>query len=232
LSRPVAIIVGAGRGIGRAVAQELASNGHDITLVSRTPGELAESRELIGHGLAVRADITDHAQVENVIQQTLKTYGRIDVLVNSAGTAPALTIDQLTIPQWHEILDTNLSAVFYTCKSVWPTFVKQKSGVIVNISSLASRDPFPGLGAYGAAKAGVNLLSLALAREGEPHNIRVHALALGSVETAMFRRLMSPEKYPREKTMDPADVAKVVSECVRGSLRYTSGEVIYLHKTQ
>jgi 3-oxoacyl-[acyl-carrier protein] reductase len=232
MNKPTAIVVGSGRGIGRAIAQELAASGHNLALVARTMEELEETRALIGHGLILRTDITDPKQVDNVTQQTLKSFGRIDVLVNSAGTAPALTIDQIAIDQWHQILNTNLSAVFYACKSVWPTMVKQKAGVIVNISSLASRDPFSGLGAYGAAKAGVNLLSLSLAREGEEHNIRVHTLALGSVETAMFRRLMSPELYPKEKTMDPADVAKVVGDCVRGSLRYTSGEVIYLHKTQ
>jgi NAD(P)-dependent dehydrogenase (short-subunit alcohol dehydrogenase family) len=103
--------------------------------------------------------------------------------------------------------------------------------VIVNVSSAASRDPFPGLGVYGAAKAGLNVLGLALAREGEPYGIRVHTIAPSATETGMFRGIMSTEQVPPEKVMAPEDVARVIAECVSGELRHTSGEVIYLHKT-
>jgi 3-oxoacyl-[acyl-carrier protein] reductase len=96
---------------------------------------------------------------------------------------------------------------------------------------MSSRDPLPGFAAYGAAKAGLNLFSLALAREGAEHGIRSYAIAPGAVETSMFRRMVSKEKWPVEKTLDPADVARVVAQCIDGDLKYTSGEVIFLSKT-
>ena len=230
MNEPVAIIIGAGRGIGRAIAIELAVT-HRLALLARTASDLEETRRLTGEGLVLPTDVAHPAQVQQALTKTLEAFGRVDVVVNCAGYAPVLSMDQITTRDWNEILDANLSSVFHLCKAAWPA-LKVRGGVIVNISSRASRDPFPGLGAYGAAKAGVNLLSLALAREGEAHNIRVHALALGSVETGMFRQILTEAQFPREKTLSPQDVAKVVAQCVHGSLRYTSGEVIALHKTQ
>ena len=100
----------------------------------------------------------------------------------------------------------------------------------MNLSSLAARDPFPNFAAYAAAKAGLNLFGLAAAREGQAIGVRVHTLALGAVETGMFRQLVTPQQYPADQTLDPADVARVIAQCVTGDLRYTSGEVVYLHK--
>ncbi len=101
----------------------------------------------------------------------------------------------------------------------------------MNISSEASRDPFPGFAAYGAAKAGVNLLGRSAAREGQEFGVRVHTIAPAAVETGMFRQILSHDQYPSEKTLSPEDVARVIVQCVRGDLAHTSGEVIYLHKT-
>ena len=137
----------------------------------------------------------------------------------------------MTLEQWHAIVDTNLSAAFYTTRAAWPAFEKRGGGVIVNISSAAARDPRPGFAAYGAAKAGLHLLGLVSAREGDKMGLRVHTLAISATETAMFRKLVSTEKWPTEKTLKPEDVADVILQCVRGDLRYASGEVIYLHKT-
>jgi NAD(P)-dependent dehydrogenase (short-subunit alcohol dehydrogenase family) len=102
---------------------------------------------------------------------------------------------------------------------------------VVNVSSYAARDPFDGLGAYGAAKAGINLLSLALAREGKPIHVRVHTVAPAATETTMLRTLLTPQQYPSEQTLDPAQVARVIVQCVCGDLECTSGEVIYIHKS-
>jgi NAD(P)-dependent dehydrogenase (short-subunit alcohol dehydrogenase family) len=104
--------------------------------------------------------------------------------------------------------------------------------VVVNVSSFASRDPFPGFAAYGAAKAGLNLFGLAAAREGERIGVRVHTVAPAAVETAMFRQILTEEQYPADKTLAPEDVAKVIAQCVTGALKYTSGEVIYVRKSQ
>jgi NAD(P)-dependent dehydrogenase (short-subunit alcohol dehydrogenase family) len=104
--------------------------------------------------------------------------------------------------------------------------------VVVNLSSYAARDPFPGFAAYGSAKAGVNLLGLSAAREGASIGVRVHTIAPAAVETAMFRGILSEDQYPPEKALAPADVARIILQCVRGDLRYTSGEVIYLSKVK
>jgi NAD(P)-dependent dehydrogenase (short-subunit alcohol dehydrogenase family) len=231
MSQPVAIVTGAGRGIGRATAIELSQRGYRLTLVSRTASELEQTAQMAGDAFVVPADVTDPNEAERIVALTLQRYNRLDALVNNAGLAPVRSIEQMTIDEWRATIDTNLSATFYFSRSAWPTFKKQKAGVIVNISSAASRDPFPGFAAYGAAKAGVNLLGLSLAREGEPIGVRVHTLALSAAETEMFRQIVSPDQYPTEKTMSPADVAKVIALCVTGELRHTSGEVIYLHKT-
>src|SRR5206468_11715185 len=122
----------------------------------------------------------------------------------------------MSIDEWRATIDTNLSATFYLSKAAWPILKRQGGGAIVNISSMAARDPFAGFAAYGAAKAGVNLLSLSLAREGAAHGIRVYTVAPGAVETPMFRGIMSRDQFPTEQTLDPADVARVIGQCVGG----------------
>ena len=232
LSGQVAAITGAARGIGKAIAAELKRGGYDVVLTSRTKKELDDAaREVGGGAVAFPADVTKPPEVDALVAEALGRFGRIDAVVNNAGLAPVVPVKDMSIDRWRAVIDTNLSAPFYLSRAVWPTFEKQKSGVIVNISSLAARDPFPGFAAYGAAKAGLNLFGLALAREGQPINVRVHTVAPGAVETAMFRSILSAEQWPAEKTLDPAQVARVVAQCIHGDLRHTSGEVIYVHKT-
>jgi 3-oxoacyl-[acyl-carrier protein] reductase len=233
---PVAIITGAGRGIGRATAMGLARLGYRLSLASRNPDELNETIRLaFGVGpcdaaMAVPTDVTHPEQVDRLAQATLDRFGRIDAIVNNAGLAPARSITEMTLSEWQAVLNTNLSAAFYLCKAVWPAFERQKSGVVVNISSEAARDPYPGFAAYAAAKAGLNLFGLCAAREGEPIGVRVHTLAPGAVETSMLRQLFSPHQCPADTALDPADVAGIIIACIRGDLAYASGEVIYLHK--
>lgn len=226
---PVAVITGAGRGIGRATAIELAA-GHQLTLVSRTSDELSETARLAGRGLVVVADVTRPDAVDQAIETTLTAYNRIDAIIHCAGVAPVRSIKQMSVAEWREVIDTNLSAAFYLCRAAWPVFERQGGGVVMNVSSQAARDPFGGFAAYGATKAGVNLFGLAAAREGQKIGVRVHTIAPGAVETGMFRKIMSQQQYPTEKTLQPADVARVILQCIRGDLRHASGEVIYLHK--
>lgn len=232
MSQPLAILTGAGRGIGRAIAIELARRGYALAITSRTQSELDETLALCGgKGLALVGDVSDVQHVNRLVATAQQKFGRIDAAVHNAGFAPIWPVRDMTDAQWHRVIDTNLSAAFYLARAVWPAFERQGGGgVIVNISSLASRDPFAGLGAYGAAKAGVNLLGLALAREGAPIGVRAHTIAPGAVETSMFRQIASVEQYPQDKTLHPEDVAAVVGQCVSGELKYASGEVIFLHK--
>jgi NAD(P)-dependent dehydrogenase (short-subunit alcohol dehydrogenase family) len=222
----VAIVTGAGRGIGRAAALELATRGWRVVAVSRRP-TLARSASIE----PLPADVSDPGAVAAAVKRVTDHHGRIDAVVHCAGLAPAVPIADTSIAQWRDVLDTNLSAAFFLAKAAWEPMKRQGGGVFVNISSMAARDPFPGFGAYAAAKAGLNLFSLVLAREGSPHNIRVHTIAPGAVETEMFRALMTEEQFGRDRTLDPADVALLIARCVEGELPYTSGEVIHVHKT-
>jgi NAD(P)-dependent dehydrogenase (short-subunit alcohol dehydrogenase family) len=234
MSEPVAIITGAGRGIGRATALELARRGYRLTLVARGASGLDETARLAGgagNAMCCPADVADPQQMDRVVSQTLDRHGRIDAVVNNAGLAPVRPIVEMSPQEWRDVIETNLSAAFYLTRAAWPSFEKQRGGVVVNVSSAAARDPFPGFAAYGAAKAGLNLFGLSAAREGQAIGVRVHTIAPSATETAMFRSLMTPEQYPTEKTLDPADVARIIVGCVTGELRHTSGEVIYVHKT-
>lgn len=232
MADPIAVITGAGGGIGRATAVELAGAGYQVVLAGRNGDTLeATLRAAGGRGLAVPTDVTRSDQVDRLIGAALDRFARVDAIVNNAGVAPVRSIAMMTDEEWMEVFKTNLYATFFATRAAWPTFERQGSGVVVNISSAAARDPFPGFAAYGAAKAGLNLFGLAAAREGAPVGIRVHTIAPGAVETAMFRRLRTPREWPPEKTLDPGEVARVVLQCVRGDLRYASGEVIYLQKT-
>src|SRR5450432_1585601 len=208
----VAIITGAGGGIGRAIAIALDQIGYRTVLVGRTTRTLQESAAKIPESLVLIADMTKPQDVERVVMETLSHFGRIDAVINNAGIAPVLPLEQTTPQIWHEVIDTNLSAAYYLCRAAWPTFKKLGAGVVVNISSMASADPFPGFLAYGAAKAGLNNLGISLAREGSAIGVRVYTIAPGAVETELFRKILSPEQFPTENTLSPAEVAQVVSD--------------------
>lgn len=229
---PVAIITGAGSGIGRAAAIQLAYEGYTVVLVGRRRERLEQTADNVnGEAVIVPADVSQPDQVRHLVDDTLAATGRVDAIVHCAGLAPLLPIEQMETDLFDSVIATNLSAAFYLARFAWEPMKARGGGVIVNLSSESARDPFTGFAAYGAAKAGVNLLGLSLAREGHPHNIRVHTVAPAAVETEMFRGLMTPKQYSTDKTLDPADVARVIVQCITGDLQYASGEVIYLHKT-
>jgi NAD(P)-dependent dehydrogenase (short-subunit alcohol dehydrogenase family) len=231
MDAPVAIITGAGRGIGRAAAIELAAAGYQLTLVSRNEDELNETARLIEGGLVAAADVRSPDEIQQVVEGTLGHYeDRLDAVVHCAGIAPAVSIAKMSPEEWRDVIETNLSAAFYLCRAAWPVFERLGGGVVVNVSSFAARDPFPGFAAYGAAKAGVNLFGLSAAREGQAIGVRVHTVAPAAVETSMFRALLTEEEYAPERALSPVDVARVIADCVRGGLCYTNGEVIYLRK--
>ena len=227
----VAVITGAGRGIGRATAKVLSENGFRLALIARSESELLEASQACDDALVLPLDVTDYTALQTAVRKAHNHFHRIDAAIHVAGLAPVQSIEQMSIADWNRVIDVNLTAAFVLAQSVWPVFKAQKGGVIVNVSSMAAKDPFPGFLAYGAAKAGVNTFDLALAREGSPLGIRVHTIAPGATETAMFRGILSEEEFAREKTLEPSDVARVIAQCVDGDLQHTSGEVIYVHKT-
>jgi NAD(P)-dependent dehydrogenase (short-subunit alcohol dehydrogenase family) len=234
-----ALITGASSGIGRAAAVRLAQKGYGVGLVGRRPEALekmaAEIRSAGGLARVLPADVSDERQMDAVVRAAHAEFGRMDVLVNCAGYAPLVRLAGLATKEWRKILDTNLSSAFYATRAVWPVMERQftddgTGGVIVNISSMSSKDPFMGLGTYGVAKAGLNMLTLATAREGANVGIRAVGIAPGSVDTPMFRGLMGDAPIEPGSVLAPEDVAAMIADITDGSLRHCSGETLFIHR--
>ncbi len=227
-----AIVTGAGRGIGRAIARRLASSGANVAIASRTHEQLSETKMLIdragGHALAVVADVTRLEDVERLVAETRLAFGGVNILVNNAGVAPLAMIEQMEPQVFDRLLATNARSVFLCCRAVWPILSATGGGTIVNISSVAAYDPFPGFAAYGAAKAFVNTYTLALAAEGKDRGIRVFGVAPGAVETDMLRSAF-PD-FPSNQTLSPDDIAGLVEELLSPNCARTSGETITIQK--
>lgn len=231
MGNPVAIVTGAGRGIGRATARLLAKAGYVCVGVSRSAEEVAETaRQCGGDCIGLAGDVCKAGDVTRVVEEVKKRFARIDVLVNNAGYAPLVPFERMTDELWEKVIQTNLTGTYRFSRQVWPVMLQGGGGVIVNVSSEASRDPFEGFSAYGAAKAGVNLLTRALAKEGDRVGIRVHCVAPAGVETGMLRELSTVEQLPTEQVLSADDVANVIVACIQGDLRHASGETIYLHR--
>ena len=224
------IITGAGRGIGKAAAVELDRLGWRLALISRSADELRAVAAGLQDAIAIPADISKSAEVDRAVKAAIAHFGQIDATVNCAGVAPLAPIEQTTDEQYRQTIDTNLGHTFYMTRAVWGHFKERKSGVIVNVSSMASREPFNGFSIYSAAKAAINIFSLVAAHEGAPHGIRVHVVAPGAVETAMLRAVFSAKVLPEAMALPPEAIGKVIAQVVAGDLAYTSGEVIYVHK--
>ncbi|QDU34082.1 putative oxidoreductase [Poriferisphaera corsica] len=228
----VAIVTGAGSGIGRDTAMMLAEHGFETVLVSRTEKNLDETAMLIRQGcegaepLVVAADLTEAGAAKRVVEATIDKFGLVDVVCNVAGSAPLLQIGDITPKIWRDCVDINLSAVVMMTQAVWAHFKSRQNGMIVNISSMASIDPFPGFSIYAAAKVGVNMFTKCTADEGAKLGIRAVAIAPGAVETEMLRENFNEKVIPTEKTLDPSVIAGKVLECVTDHESFSSGETI------
>lgn len=204
----VAIVTGAGRGIGKAIALILAEAGADVTVVARTKEQIEETagdiRKLGRKALAIPADVSQEDQVKKVVEQTVSQFGKIDILVNNAGIAvskPVVIIpgaeiagftgkvsaqdEQTTLQEWRQIIDTNLTGAFIFAQAVGPYMMKQRKGKVINTSSTAADQGLPRISAYSASKAGLSTFTRCLASEWGPFNINVNAIAPGIIRTDM-----------------------------------------------
>jgi len=224
-----AIVTGAGSGVGRATAIQLAERGYRVALVARTEEKLKETQSRIGDAaIVLPADLTDAQACHKVVSDTVEQLGQLDVLVNVAGSAPLQPIERITPDIWQQCVDINLSAVVHLTAAAFPVFRKQKSGFIANVSSMASIDPFPGFNIYAAAKVGVNLFTKATADEGQKRGINAVAIAPGAIETQMLRDNFKEKLIPKDKTLSPEQVATVLVECICGEREFEPGETLAL----
>lgn len=234
IDTPVVIVTGASSGVGRDTAALMAEAGWTVVLTGRSEDKLNQTRELIEQDLPdarlliVPGDLTDDNTPARLVDKTIETFGRLDALANVAGDAPLGPIANIDAEAWHRCIDTNLSAIVLLTAAAWPHLIKAEQSTIVNVSSLASIDPFPGFAMYAAAKVGVNMFTKVTADEGAKHSLEAVAIAPGAIETPMLRANFNEKMIPADQTLDPVTVASMIRACILGERQFTSGETVQL----
>ncbi len=237
LNGSVAIITGAGRGIGRAIALELASAG--AIVVVNYASNSVKAEEIIqqitaagGKGMSIQADVSQASEVDRLVRTTIEEYGKIDILVNNAGVARDNLLLRIKEADWDTVLDINLKSVFLCTKAVCKGMLKQRSGVIVNISSVVGISGNAGQANYAAAKAGIFGFTKSMAKELAPRGIRVNAVAPGYISTDMTAIL--PEEVKKEiirgiplgQIGAAEEVAKAVLFLASPASSYVTGQIL------
>ncbi len=233
-----AIVTGASRGIGRAIAVDLAREGADVALVGRDRAALEETQRAVGEAragaraLVTTADVTDPAAVEQAVAEALSAFGRVDIAVANAGQAVDGLVARAKPADLDRMLDTNLKSAFYLVGAVARPMMKQRSGSIVLVSSIVGLAGNAGQAAYAASKAGLLGLAKSVAKELGSRNVRVNAVAPGLIETAMTESMPEQARahylatIPLGRAGTPEDVSGVVSFLCSNAARYVTGQTI------
>lgn len=211
-----AIVTGAGSGIGLATAHLLGKLGYRLMLVGRDRSKLERASHSTPDSIVFPADLSKSSEAERMIDEGVQLLGRIDVLVNNAGWTPLKPIEGHASDDIDQIFRINAIAPCVAIARLFPILLKQGGGCIVNVSSMATVDPFPGLFAYAAAKASVNLMVKSCVNEGKGKGIRAFAVAPGAVETPLLRSMFAEASLPKTRTLEPERVAEVIVQCVEG----------------
>jgi 3-oxoacyl-[acyl-carrier protein] reductase len=235
--RRVAIVTGATRGIGRAIAVQLATDGFNIVVNYRGDEEPAKALvdELQSHGVearAIRADITNADEVAGLIEGTIAAFGKLDVLINNAGITRDMLLMRMSEEDWDAVLTTNLKGAFLCSKAAIRPMIRQRSGSIVNLTSVIGLVGNAGQANYAAAKAGLVGFTKSLAKEVGSRGITVNAVAPGFIETRLTDVLsdeikeLSIKQIPLGRFGTPEDVAEAVSFLVSPAARYITGHTL------
>jgi len=242
--KKIAVVTGSSKGIGKAIALALAKSGeyHGITVNSRRLGEVQKiSEEIKSLGcdsIAIEADMSNEADCGRLIEETVKCYGRIDVLVNNAGIQKEASFEETTTEVWRKIIDVDLTGPFICSReTVKQMRIRQpKGGCIINISSVHQEIPKPFYVAYAAAKAGIKMMTKTMALELARYNIRVNAVAPGAIETDMNRELQEDEpelkkvlrRIPLGRIGTTQEVANIVEFLASDKASYVTGSVYFV----
>lgn len=235
--RRVVIVTGAARGIGRATALRLAADG--LAVVVNYRGELQPAEELCneittagGEAIPLKADVTDSDQVGELVKQSIDEMGRVDVLINNAGITRDKLVMRMSDDDWDQVITTNLRGAFVCSRAVARPMMRQRSGTIINLSSVVGLVGNVGQANYAAAKAGLIGLTKTLARELGPRNITVNAVAPGFVDTRLTDILSEDVKkwaldlIPLGRFGEPEDIAGAVAFLASPEARYITGSVL------
>jgi len=231
------LITGAATGIGKATALSFAADGYNVAVHYNKSEQAAldlcaDIAQQGGRALAVRADVSDAAQVKSMVQRVIDVFGRVDVLINNAGIAQSKLFIDLTADDWDAMFDVNVKGVFHCCQSVLPGMISRKSGCIVNVSSIWGLVGASCETHYSAAKAAVIGLTKALAKELGPSGIRVNAVAPGVIDTDMIAGLDEEtretlkEDTPLCRIGTAEDIAQTIRFLTSDSAGFITGQVI------
>lgn len=239
LKGKVALVTGASRGIGRAIALELARHGAKVAV--NYAGSEAKAKEVVEEieqmgveAFMVQANVASGEAVEQMVKEVLERFGRIDILVNNAGITRDNLLMRMKEDEWDDVINTNLKGVFHCTKAVTRPMMKQRFGRIVNIASIVGVSGNPGQANYVAAKAGVIGFTKTAAKELASRNITVNAIAPGFITTDMTDRLSEDvrtemlKQIPLARFGEPEDIAKVVSFLVSDAANYITGQTIHV----
>jgi len=238
LDRRIAMVTGAGSGIGQEICRQLAAQGARVAAIDLDLAAAARTAESLGGGvLALAADVADEAQMTAAVAQTVAHFGRLDIAVNAAGVGISARMVDTTLAQWQRVMDVCLTGVFVSARAQAAQMIAQGgSAVIVNIASTNSQQAGEGLSAYCAAKAGVDMFTKVAALELAPHGIRVLAVGPGLTDTPMVARLMANPvargeflaNIPLARAALPADIAAMVAFLASDQAGYVTGQTIYV----
>ncbi|MBI2467787.1 MAG: SDR family oxidoreductase [Candidatus Rokubacteria bacterium] len=235
-----AIVTGASRGLGRAMALALAEAGADLGLLGRSKDDLEETAAgvlaLGRRALVLPADVTRPAEVEGAVGRVLDAFARLDVLVNNSGIAIVKPLVETPPEEWRAVLETNLTGTFNCCRAVGPAMIARKAGKVINLASVLGAHGLPGYTAYSASKGGIIALTRTLAVEWARHNIQVNAIAPGWFLTPMNAQAFGDERIrerllrdvPLRRLGKPEEIGPLVVYLASPASDFMTGETVFI----